>query len=119
MAVKKRPNPSTNRARALRRDSTDAERAMWRLLRSRQLAGHKFRRQLPIGPYIADFACFARKLVVELDGGQHGIAVARDAARTRVIERHGYRVARFWNNDVLENPEGVLTMILAALTEDG
>ncbi|MCC7049503.1 MAG: endonuclease domain-containing protein [Alphaproteobacteria bacterium] len=117
LAVKKRPNPNTSRARVLRRDSTDAERAMWRLLRSRRLVGHKFRRQLPIGPYIADFACFEGKLVVELDGGQHGIAIARDAARTRAIERHGFRVVRFWNNDVLANPEGVLTMILQALEE--
>ena len=115
MTLKKHPHPNVPRARILRRDSTDAERAMWRLLRSRQLAGFKFRRQLPIGPYVADFACFARRLVVEIDGGQHGIAVARDAVRTRVIERHGFRVVRFWNNDMLANPKGVLTMILQAL----
>lgn len=115
MTLRKRPHPNVPRARVLRRDSTDAERAMWRLSRSRHLAGHKFRRQLPIGPYIADFACFARRLVVELDGGRHGIAIARDAARTRAIERHGFRVVRFWNNDVLANPEGVLMMIVEAL----
>jgi very-short-patch-repair endonuclease len=85
MAVRKRPHPNVPRARTLRRDSTDAERAMWRLLRSRQLAGYKFRRQLPIGPYIADFACFASRLVVELDGGQHGVEVERDTVRTRVL----------------------------------
>lgn len=116
MTIKKLPVANTNRARALRRDSTEAERKLWSLLRSRRLSAYKFRRQFPIGPYIADFACFAHRLVVELDGGQHASAVAYDEARTRCLAAQGWCVRRFWNNDVLANPEGVLTTILAALT---
>jgi very-short-patch-repair endonuclease len=94
---------------AIRRRSTDAERRLWHRLRSRQLEGAKFVRQFPIGPHVADFACRAEKLVVELDGGQH--SPEADAPRTETIERFGYKVLRFWNNDVLENTEGVLEVI--------
>jgi very-short-patch-repair endonuclease len=115
LPLRKIPDGRTDTARRLRRDSTDAERKLWALLRGRRLIGCKFRRQYPIGSYVADFACFAHRLVVELDGGQHATQEKRDAARTRAIERRGFRVIRFWNNDVLRNPEGVLTMVLEAL----
>ena len=84
----------------------------------RQLDGVKFRRQHPIGPYIVDFACPSHGLVVEVDGGQHATRVAADAHRTRALEAEGYRVVRFWNTDVLSNPEGVLEAIRAHLGRD-
>ncbi len=109
------PSGTIDRARELRRASTDAEKKLWCGLRE-ALAGHKFRRQMPIGPFFADFACFASRLVIELDGGQHAHVSEADAARTRFIEREGYRVIRFWNNDVMENLEGVLETVASALT---
>jgi len=90
------------------------EALLWTRLRSRQLDGAKFVRQHPIGPYVADFCCRAARLVIELDGGQHADDDA-DIARTRVIEANGYTVIRFWNNDVIENIEGVLVEIHGAL----
>ena len=93
----------------LRTYMTDAEQKLWRALRSRG-AGTKFRRQVPLGPYIVDFVCFESKLIVELDGGQHAES-ARDARRDRYFTDQGYRVLRFWNNDVLKNMEGVLIRI--------
>lgn len=96
-------------ARKLRRASTDAESRLWSRLRSRQLEGAKFVRQLPIGPHVADFACRHAGLAIELDGGQHNDVA--DAPRTVVIEAFGYRVIRFWNHDVLENIDGVLEAI--------
>jgi very-short-patch-repair endonuclease len=96
-------------ARKLRRNSTDAEARLWYYLRSRRFDGAKFIRQFPIGPYIADFACRDARLAIELDGGQHNEVV--DAPRTQVIESFGYRIIRFWNNDVLANTEGVLEAI--------
>ena len=100
-------------ARRLRRDMTDVEKAMWRLLRSRQLDGFKFRRQQPIGPYIVDFVCFSHRLVVEIDGGQHGTetGIAADEVRSRFLEGEGFRVLRFWNNEVAVNAEGVCERI--------
>ncbi|WP_424771780.1 endonuclease domain-containing protein [Pontixanthobacter sp.] len=89
---------------------TGAERRLWSHLRASQFEGVKFTRQFPIGGYVADFACRSLKLVIELDGGQHSGSVT-DAARTKLIEAHGYKVIRFWNNDVLANTEGVLTRI--------
>lgn len=105
-------------ARRLRRDMTDAERQLWQRLRRNALGVH-VRRQAPIGPYIADFVCFDRRLVVELDGGQHAQPgqVAYDAERTAFLERAGFRVLRFWNNDVLTNPDGVLETIRRALEQ--
>src|SRR5690242_13265404 len=91
---------STTRARRLRRDATDAERRLWYRLRARQIDGAKFVRQEPIGPYVADFVCREQRLVVELDGGQHATD-KRDAMRDDWLRQHGYRVLRFWNNDVL------------------
>jgi very-short-patch-repair endonuclease len=88
---------------------TDAEKRLWHHLRSRRLEGAKFVNQFPIGPYIADFACRDAHLAIELDGGQHSETV--DAPRTEIIEGFGYRVIRFWNNDVLQNTEAVLETI--------
>ena len=101
------------RASTLRRNMTDAERRMWHHLRNRQLGGHKFKRQWSLGPYIVDFCCIERRVVVEVDGGQH--APQRDGRRTTDLNAMGYRVVRFWNNDVLENTEGVLMSLLAEL----
>ena len=103
------------RAKRLRRDLTEAERRLWSRLRRRQLEGHYFRRQVPLGPYVADFACLDGKLVVEVDGGQHAVEADRDAVRDKWLESRGYRILRFWNNDVLRNTEAVLAEILGAL----
>lgn len=110
------PAGATERARKLRRHATDAEKRLWSALREK-LPEAKFRRQVPLGPYIADFASHRVKLVVEVDGGQHGEPnnAAKDAARTRFLESEGYRVLRVWNNDVLENLEGVMKQIATAL----
>jgi very-short-patch-repair endonuclease len=99
--------------RTLRRAATDAERRLWSALRSRRL-GAKFRRQHPIGCYVVDMACVELRLVIEADGGQHTDS-ASDTVRTRYLERGGWRVLRFWNNDILENTDGVLEVIAAAL----
>ena len=88
---------------------------MWRSLREK-LPQYKWRRQMPVGPYFADFACFAQKVIIELDGGQHAEAQAYDANRTAFLEAQGYRVIRFANNEALANPDGVLATIAAALT---
>ena len=106
-------------ARRLRRDATDAERRLWYFLRNRQLDGHRFRRQVPLGPYIADFACIESRLVVELDGGQHVEAAAVDRLRTLRFERAGFRVLRFWNHDVLQRTAAVLEAIRHALSVSG
>lgn len=105
-----------DRARELRREPTDAERALWSVLRDRQLDGHHFRRQHPIPPYVVDFACTAMRLVVEVDGGQHADN-ARDSKRAAFLVTQGWRVLRFWNNDVLANLEGVAERIKSALAE--
>jgi len=102
-------------ARNLRRSQTDAERKLWLLLRDRRLAGFKFRRQHPIGPFIVDFCCTEVKVIVELDGGHHALTHDGDAARGRYLTGQGYRVLRFWNNEVLGNTFGVLERIVEAL----
>ena len=94
---------------------TEAERRLWSRLRNRQLNGHRFRRQVPIGPYIVDFACLAARFVVEVDGGQHFEDVAYDERRTAWLEERGYRVYRFWNGDVLARTDDVLEVIARAL----
>jgi len=99
----------TSVARNLRRRSTDAENRLWYHLRARRFEEAKFVRQFPIGGFVADFACRDLHLAIELDGGQH--TPQADAPRTQVIEAFGYRVIRFWNNDVLENTHGVLEVI--------
>ena len=106
---------ANDRARALRKAATDAETHLWARLRNRQLKGRKFRRQVPIGPYIAGFVCLEDSLVVELDGGQHARRSSADDERTAWLQAEGYRVVRFWNHDVLQNTEGVLQAIQAAL----
>jgi len=103
------------RARQLRRDSTATEKKLWDALREK-LPQFKWRRQMPVGPYFADIACFAERLIVELDGGQHAEAIEYDQARTDFLKRRGYRVIRFWNNDVAENVEGVVASIVDALS---
>ena len=100
------------RARELRNDATDAERHLWRYLKLRQLAGLRFRRQVPIGPHVADFLCPQARLIVELDGGQHVERIDADEARTRVLVDLGYRVLRYWNDDALLRTQDVLDDIL-------
>ncbi len=103
-------------AKALRQNLTDAEQLLWRQLRGHRLAGHKFRRQQPLGPYVVDFIHFGARLIVEADGGQHNGSEG-DAARDAWLRQHGFRIMRFWNHDILQHPEGVLTRVLAALAE--
>ena len=116
----KKSQAKTAFARQLRRKQTDAEKALWFRLRNRQLEGVRFRRQQPIGPYIVDFVAWERKLVVEIDGGQHDEeeVMRRDEARTAWLKDKSYEVLRFWNNDVLSNLEVVLETITAALGQD-
>jgi very-short-patch-repair endonuclease len=101
-------------ARALRRNQTDAERTMWLLLRDRRLGGAKFRRQLPIGTYVADFVSIEHRLIVELDGGQHADS-AFDVRRDAFLAANGWRVLRFCNNDTMRNRAGVLETIQQAV----
>ena len=103
-------------ARTLRRTMTDAEQQLWHYLRNRAFVGFKFRRQHPIGPYVADFACVERRLVVELDGSQH-LESTRDKCRDRWLESQGYRVLRFWNHEVFLEIDGVMEAVHSALME--
>jgi len=98
-------------ARSLRSRQTDAERKLWSRLRDRRLNGVRFRRQHPVGPFVADFASLELGLVIELDGGQHAPQRAADVARTRFLEERGFRILRFWDDDVLTNIDGVLERI--------
>jgi len=111
-----RKGQKRNRARELRKDMTPAERRLWTILQRRQLEGFHFRRQCPIGPYIADFACLEAKLLIEVDGGQHMDAVA-DVRRDTFLSREGFRVLRFWNNEVMTNLEGVRALIVSRLAD--
>lgn len=106
---------TTEHARQLRKNLTDAEQRLWRCLRYRQLNGRKFRRQQPIGPYIVDFACFENRVVVELDGGQHAGRSIADEKRTRWLAAHGFRIVRFWNHEVLADIESVVVAVRQAL----
>jgi very-short-patch-repair endonuclease len=103
-------------AKKMRREPTDAESAMWRLLRDRRLAPLKFRRQVPFQNFILDFVCFERRIVIEIDGSQHESS-QRDTVRETVLMAEGFQVARYWNNDVLLRPSAVLEDILAKLAE--
>ena len=109
------PRRPTGRAQQLRNGATPAERLLWRHLSRRQLDGWKFSRQMPVGPFICDFLCRELSLVVEVDGGQH-CENSGDLARTAYLEAQGFRVIRFWNNEVLQDVEGVLQSIGLALT---
>jgi very-short-patch-repair endonuclease len=105
------PSNLTKVAKKLRQRATQAEFVLWSRLRARQIEGAKFRRQQPIGEFIVDFVCFEKKLVIELDGGQHKQAREKDHQRDRKLTEDGYTVLRFWNNEVLGNLEGVLEVI--------
>src|SRR6266508_3444478 len=102
-----KPSTLSIRAKRLRRDETDAERKLWVHLRNRQMNSAKFRRQQPIGRYIVDFFCPEQRLVIELDGGHHADQIQADQRRTESLIRAGYRVLRFWDNEVLTEPEAV------------
>jgi very-short-patch-repair endonuclease len=106
-----------DRARDLRRNMTDAERRLWSALRYRQLGGCRFRRQAPLGPYIVDYVCLEKKLIVELDGGQHFIRTKEDAKRTLWLNERGYQVIRFWNHQVFEDFDVILEVIWRALED--
>jgi very-short-patch-repair endonuclease len=106
---------SPQTARRLRRNQTDAERRLWFRLRDRRLGGWKFRRQFPIDRFVVDFFCADAHLIIELDGGQHALRIATDTERTRILGATGYLVLRFWNNDVMQNIDGVLEEVTAAL----
>jgi very-short-patch-repair endonuclease len=112
--------PTTKRirdfARQMRREPTDAEAKMWRLLRDRRLAEFKFRRQVPFQNLILDFVCFEERLIIEIDGSQHADS-GRDLAREAILQAEGFRIARYWNNDVLQRTTSVLEDILAKLSE--
>lgn len=105
--------PSSASARSLRQNATAPEQSLWQRLRNRQLAGMKFRRQVPVGRYIVDFLCLEAMLVVEVDGDTHAFSQAADVERTAFLEREGYRVIRFTNAQVIDEAEGVLEHILA------
>jgi very-short-patch-repair endonuclease len=105
-------------AKRLRRDQTDAERALWFRLRDRRLKGLKFRRQMPIRSYVVDFCCESARLVIELYGGQHAERSDCDAKRTADLEAYGFLVLRFWNNDVLSNKNGVVETIVATASQE-
>lgn len=114
---KKYPLPILYHARRMRREPTKAERILWQRLRRRQLGDYKFRRQHPIGNYIVDFYCAETKLIVEVDGDVHAYQKEKDTERTAVLEAQGYRVIRFWNGQVLQDVDKVLTMILRVCDE--
>ena len=97
---------------------TDSERFLWKYLRKRQIGGHKFRRQHIIGNYIVDFVCLKKKLVIELDGGQHKNNIEYDTQRTKYLKLEGFKVIRFWNNQVLNEIEGVLETIYNLLNKN-
>ena len=105
----------TQTAKTLRRESTDAERALWRHLKTKQLEGLKFRRQEQIGHFIVDFVCYEKRLIIEADGGQHALEREKDEERTLWLNAQGFKVLRFWNHEILTNIEGVLEVVRADL----
>jgi very-short-patch-repair endonuclease len=114
----KRPNGdhALERVRDLRRFSTEAEKALWSALRNRRVQGAKFRRQVWLNGFIADFFCAEARLVIEADGGQHAEQSGYDDRRTETLQHEGFRVIRFWNNDIMENLEGVVAAVADAFT---
>jgi len=111
----KNPPALQEYAREMRHEATDAEHWLWQRLRDRRLLGVKFRRQVPIGHYIVDFVCKERRLVVEIDGSQHQGQQGYDEHRTAFLEQQGYRVVRYWNNEVLAQGEAVLEDLIRVL----
>ena len=105
-----------NRARQLRKSWTDAELRLWQSLRNRNVEQHKFRRQHPIGPYVVDLICLEQRLIIEVDGGQHADRIEQDMKRTAYLEAQGFRVLRFWDNDVLLQTDAVMQVIFDSLT---
>jgi very-short-patch-repair endonuclease len=120
MSAPRKPDKRAERARDLRRAMTEAEKRLWWQLRQLPLANSHFRRQAPIGPYFADFASHKCRVVIEVDGGGHAEArqAAFDNARSAYLKSRGYRVLRFWNNEVLQEIEGVMTLIYEAVKEN-
>ncbi len=108
------PHNNINFAKALRTNQTDAELKIWQALRAGRLMNHKFKRQVPITDYIVDFVCFEQKLIVEIDGGQH-MESSGDELRDAKLTKMGFKVLRFWNNEIFNNLQGVLTVILKQL----
>ena len=108
------PHKNIKLAKALRTNQTDAEMKVWQALRASRLLSYKFRRQVPIGDFIVDFVCFEKKLIVEIDGGQH-LDNKSDLVRDAKLKAQDYRVLRFWNNEIIENLDGVLAVILQHL----
>ncbi len=107
------PKENLSKARLLRSNMTEAERKIWYRFRAHRLGGYSFKRQMPVGPYIVDFVCLQARLIVEIDGGQHG--TGRDAARHDWLAKQNFRVLRFWNNDVHSNLDGVMQTIADVL----
>ena len=105
------------KARQLRKNSTDAENRLWQYIRNRQLGGRKFRRQFPVGRYIVDFVCIELSLIAEIDGGHHTEQINYDSKRSSFLQSKGYRVVRFWNNEVLGNISGVLETLTLTLSQ--
>ena len=103
------------RVRTLRKNLTEAEQTLWRHLRLRQIGGYKFRRQQPIGRYVVDFICFEKRLIIEVDGGQHSEHVVYDSKRNTWLEKQGFSVLRFWDNQVLKETEAVKEVIMGGL----
>lgn len=103
------------RANVLRKNMTEAERLLWRHLRNRQIAGCKFRRQHPVGPFVVDFICIEERIIIELDGGQHAFSIDADVRRSEYLKSRGYEVMRFWNNDVMQGTDAVFNVIHQAL----
>jgi very-short-patch-repair endonuclease len=108
------PHKNIHFAKALRTNQTDAEHKVWYVLRAGRMMNYKFKRQVPIADFIVDFVCFEQKLIVEIDGGQH-IESIKDLARDAELNAQGFKVLRFWNNEIIDNFEGVLTVILQHL----
>jgi len=106
-------------AKSLRQQMTDAERLLWRHLRNRGLGGWKFRRQYPVGPFVVDFICLEKNIVIEVDGGQHAEREELDLQRSAYLNKMGYKVLRFWNNEVLQETEAVLNSIFTILSDIG
>jgi very-short-patch-repair endonuclease len=119
LGVRSKWRMSKAKARELRKNMTDAERVLWKHIRLKQLGGYKFRRQQPLGQYVVDFMCFEKRLIVEVDGGQHSEQISYDSKRSQWLKNQGYRLLRFWDNEVLKNTEAVVEVIMKTLEGEG